>query len=134
MNELSAGKDIILFDGDCNFCTGWVLWVIRHDKKDRYRFSASQLPVAQKLLHAYGERADASVLLIRNNRMYDKSDAALKILSGLGRGYSIFKVLFIFPKVIRDFVYSFIAARRYQWFGKRDQCYVPDQKLKSKFL
>ena len=135
MNETSPhDKDIVLFDGDCNFCTGWVLWVIRHDKKDRYRFSASQLPGGQQLIDKFGKRKDESVLLIRDNRLYEKSDAALKIFTGLGGIYSAFGVLFIFPRVIRNFVYDFIAKRRYKWWGKKESCYVPDEKLKSRFL
>lgn len=131
----SIKQDIILFDGDCNFCTGWVLWVIKHDRKNRYRFSASQLHVAQNLLNGFNNKSDdESVVLISGNNIYQKSDAALRIVSGLGGIFKLAYLLFIFPKFVRNFVYDFIAKRRYKWFGKREQCYVPDENTKSRFL
>ncbi len=133
---MNTEHDIILFDGDCNFCTGWVLWVIKRDKKDRYRFSALQTTAAQQLISRQNLKWEGmeSVILISNGIVYSKSDAALRIASGLGGIYKAASVCFIFPGGVRNFVYDFIAKRRYSWFGKRDQCFVPDEKLKGRFL
>jgi predicted DCC family thiol-disulfide oxidoreductase YuxK len=129
-------KHIILFDGDCNYCTGWVLWLIKKDKHDAFRFSAMQLPVAADLMTSYGVNnlKTESVILISNKKIYTKSDAALRILFLLGGIYKTAVVLLAVPAFIRNYIYDFIAARRYRWFGKRASCFLPDENIRRKFL
>jgi len=31
-------------------------------------------------------------------------------------------------------MYSYVAKKRYSWFGKHDQCELPDQDVAAKFL
>jgi predicted DCC family thiol-disulfide oxidoreductase YuxK len=38
------------------------------------------------------------------------------------------------PVSLRDGIYNIIALNRYKWFGKKDQCMIPTQELKAKFL
>jgi len=128
-------NEIILFDGNCNFCTGWVLWVIRRDKKKRYKFSASELPAAQELLKKFNNKStDESVVLVAGDHIYQKSDAALHILIGLGGIFQFAFVLFIFPRFLRNFIYDIIARNRYKWFGRKEQCFIPDEKIKERFI
>jgi predicted DCC family thiol-disulfide oxidoreductase YuxK len=42
MLNLPPNKKIILFDGVCNLCDSAVQFVIKHDKKDVFRFVALQ--------------------------------------------------------------------------------------------
>ncbi|MBT8238237.1 MAG: DUF393 domain-containing protein, partial [Croceitalea sp.] len=35
---MEKGKKIVLFDGVCNLCNGAIRFIIKHDKKDQYRF------------------------------------------------------------------------------------------------
>ena len=43
--------------------------------------------------------------------------------------------LFIWwPKPIRDAIYSWIAKNRYKWFGKQDQCMIPEKSVSHRFL
>jgi predicted DCC family thiol-disulfide oxidoreductase YuxK len=136
LTETASGKDIILFDGDCNFCTGWVIWTIKRDKKDRFRFCAMQTDKGRQVLNDAGQSSDSgdSVVLIREGNIYKRSDAALRIFAGLGGLYKLINVFLIVPGVIRNGIYDFIASRRYKWYGKRESCYLPDEKIRSKFL
>jgi predicted DCC family thiol-disulfide oxidoreductase YuxK len=42
--EVYAGKDdhesVILFDGVCNLCNGWVRFVVNRDAQLKFRFAA----------------------------------------------------------------------------------------------
>ena len=41
---------LILFDGVCNLCNGFVQFVIRHDSEGRFRFAALQSAAGQAVL------------------------------------------------------------------------------------
>ncbi|HOS48517.1 MAG TPA: DCC1-like thiol-disulfide oxidoreductase family protein [Bacteroidia bacterium] len=127
-------KAIIIFDGVCNFCSRTVDIIIKADHDDHFRFVASQTESGRALLSKYGITEVTSVCLIQNENVYLKSDAALEIARRLSIPWRWFAVLKVVPLRLRDAVYSFIAARRYRWFGKRESCKVPDEKYRSKFI
>lgn len=128
-------KNIILFDGVCNLCNSTVQFVIRHDKHDLFRFASLQSETGRRETvrwHIDRKKTD-SIVLIKNNRCYVKSTAALHIFKELP-GYGWMRMFFIVPVLIRDFVYDLIAKNRYKWFGKRNECMIPTPELQSKFL
>lgn len=130
-----GNKHIVLFDGECNFCSFWVKYVVKRDSEDVFRFTSLQSEKGKELLFQYKVNPMVdSVVLIENNNFYIKSTAALRILKTLGGLKSIFYGLIIIPAFIRDFFYDVIAKYRYQWFGKSDCEFVPGQDMKNKFL
>jgi predicted DCC family thiol-disulfide oxidoreductase YuxK len=125
---------IILFDGECNFCSFWVKYVIKRDRKDLFRFASLQSEKGMELLKQYNLQADLStVVLIKNNTVKTKSSAALHILKNLGGFYSLGVVLIVVPKFIRDGVYDVIANNREKLL-KNESCIFPDVTVKAKFL
>lgn len=132
---MSAKKHIVLFDGECNFCSFWVKYVVKRDKKDVFRFTSLQSGKGIELLkkHAIDKKID-SIVLIEGRKTYIKSTAALRILKELGGLKSVLYGLVIIPYFIRDFVYDLIAKYRYNWFGKSDCEFVPTHNMKNKFL
>ena len=126
---------IILFDGVCNLCNASVDFILKHDKKQVFTFAALQSEAGQRLKQEYGLSDRLySVVLIENGRTYDKSTAALKILSRLGFPWSLLTVFRHLPRVQRDRVYAWIARNRYQWFGTRDSVRAPDTDKQDRFL
>ncbi len=126
---------IILFDGVCNLCDGFVQRIIAADKDDFFRFASLQSEAGQNLLKSYPKLPDLkSIIYLEDGKIYTKSGAALKIASHLNGGWKLLKAGYVFPKFIRDGVYNVIASNRYKWFGKKDQCMIPTPELKSKFL
>ena len=59
-------RAVIVFDGTCVLCNGWVDFLLRHDRYARYRFAAMQTPAGRALLTAHGLDPDdpASFLLV----------------------------------------------------------------------
>lgn len=136
MTELNKKHKIILFDGVCNLCNGAVLFVIKRDKKDIFRFAALQSDQGQALKKRYGidtSKTD-SIILIENDKAYIKSTAALRIARSMKGAYPLFFGFMIVPNFIRNWVYDFIARNRYKWYGRKDQCMIPTPELQAKFL
>lgn len=75
-----------------------------------------------------------SVILIENNQAYIYSDAAIKIAYQLNSFKWIYFLGKMTPRIIRDFIYKFVAKNRYNWFGKKSSCMIPTPELKNRFL
>ena len=125
---------LILFDGICNLCNGWVQFIIKHDKKKQFRFGALQSEAAQNILKVQSLHNINSVVLIMNGKAYTQSSAVLEIFRLLGFPWKLLYVFKILPPVIRNFLYNLLARYRYKWFAKRDSCMMPDDKLKERFI
>ncbi|PWK26138.1 putative DCC family thiol-disulfide oxidoreductase YuxK [Arcicella aurantiaca] len=132
----SKEYQIILFDGVCNFCNSSINFIIDHDPEKNFKFASLQSDFGQKTLRKFNKNTEDfdSVILIKNNQLYQKAEAALEItkqLSGLWKYLSIFKIL---PTSILNFFYNIIAQNRYRIFGKSDTCRMPTPDLKERFL
>jgi len=129
-------NSVILFDGVCNFCNSSINFIIKHDKKEHFLFASLQSDVAKEILLQFDKKKTLgdSILLVSDTKIYNKSTAALKIAKKLNAGISLFYVFIIIPPFIRDWVYDIIAKNRYKWFGKKDSCMVPSEKIKERFI
>ena len=127
---------IILFDGVCNFCNSSVNKIIKHDKKNRFKFAALQSEIGKKLLQKYALDASKmdSIILIENDAAFIKSTAILRIAKQLNGIYPLAYSFIIIPTFIRNFFYDFIARNRYKWWGKNDSCMIPTDEVKEKFI
>ncbi|AZQ44402.1 thiol-disulfide oxidoreductase DCC family protein [Nonlabens ponticola] len=129
-------KQIVLFDGVCNLCNKAVTFIIERDKKNVFNFGALQNEKGKALLNKYDidpEETD-SIILIKNDKAYIKSTAALHIAKNLSGGWPLLYTFIILPKFIRDSIYDWVARNRYGWFGKKDNCMIPNADLRSKFI
>ena len=137
ISELPKDKKIILFDGVCTLCNRSVHYVIKHDKKDVFRFVALQSELGQKILKHIGianKNIDSIVLFQIGIVYYYKSTAIIEITKSL-QGFLNYGLLFrMLPTPLRDIVYDYIAKNRFNWFGKNDSCMIPTPDLKAKFL
>ncbi|MBS4042331.1 MAG: thiol-disulfide oxidoreductase DCC family protein [Chitinophagaceae bacterium] len=132
----SEKKIIVLFDGVCNLCNGFVNFIIKRDKQARIKFAPLQANIAKDILteRQFNHQELNSVVVLIDDKIYTKSSAALMILKELGGVWAIFYVLIYLPKFIRDFVYSLIAKNRYRIFGKKETCMIPTPEIASRFL
>ena len=137
MLNLPPNKKIILFDGVCNLCDNAVQYVIKHDKKDVFRFVALQSDLGKKILNYLNvdtSKMDSIILYEPGIAYFYKSDAALEIVKDLNvflKWSIIFKII---PSSLRNPIYDYVARNRYKWYGKKDACMIPTPELKAKFL
>ncbi len=128
--------DIILFDGVCNLCNNAVDFVIKRDKKDRFKFGALQDAASKSILKENKINQDYidSIILVRGDQIFYKSKAALEIAKNLSGLWPVLVVFNVVPSFIRDPIYDWIARKRYSWFGKKETCRIPTPEEKQKFL
>lgn len=132
MNE----KMIILFDGVCNLCLISIQFIIKNDLNDKFRLAPIQSKEGKEIIRKYSIDIikNDSIILINNKNINYRSSAVLLILKQLVTFWRIFYVFYFIPYPIRDFFYFLVAKSRYNFFGKKNKCMVPDEKIKSKFL
>lgn len=129
-------QSVILFDGVCNLCNGFVQFIIKRDQQQKFKFASLQSDFAGKELSKYGlnNQKMNTVFLLENGKIYSRSTAALRILKQLNGLWPMFYVFIIFPAFIRNWIYNLIAKNRYKWFGKQDSCMIPSPELQHRFL
>lgn len=127
---------IVFFDGVCNLCNGAVQWIIRHDPNAVFKLAALQSEKAKAIAGRLGWTTDEpqSIVLMVQDKIYQRSDAVLEICWILGGWWRVFYFFKIFPAFIRDAVYNFVARNRYRWFGKQEVCWMPTPELNARFL
>ena len=134
---MEENKKIIVFDGVCNLCNGFIQFVIKHDKNDDFRYAALQSDMGQQLISERKintEKIDSVILIEPGVAYYVKSDAALQVGRHLKGFRTISRVTNLIPIGLRNIIYDFIARYRYTWFGKKEVCMIPTPELKAKFL
>jgi predicted DCC family thiol-disulfide oxidoreductase YuxK len=106
------------------------------DKKKIFKFLPLQSDKAQNMLQQYHidlKNID-TVVLIKDNNIFFRSDAALEIADSFDYPWKAFYFLTFIPKFVRDWIYDIIARHRYSWFGKRETCMIPNDDIVSRFL
>ena len=137
MTTIPKHKKLILFDGVCYLCNASIQFIIKHDKKDLFLFTALQSKTGKEFIdkfHIDTNNTDSVLLYAPEQGLDYKSTAALKIASHLGFPHNLWTVFFIIPPFIRNYFYDLIAKHRYDWFGKKQECMIPTPELKAKFL
>lgn len=134
--EPDKSPDLVVFDGVCVLCNGFVRFVHRHDRAGQFRFATAQSPVGQLIFTSVGLTPDAmeTVLVRYRGRVLQKSDAILATVAAFGgpwRGVAAFRVL---PRPLRDWAYDRIARNRYRLFGRLDSCALPPPGLRDRFV
>jgi predicted DCC family thiol-disulfide oxidoreductase YuxK len=138
--RMNAGA-VIVFDGVCVLCNGWVRFLLPRDHRRRYRFAPMQGEAGRSLLAAHGLDPDdpVSFLLIEHDRMPAPrisvdSLAVLRVVAGLGGVWRLSSIARLVPRVLRDPLYRLIARNRYRWFGRYEACMVPATEDADRFL
>ena len=129
----AATRSLLMYDGVCNLCNGFVNFVADHDADKRVLFGAQQehMPMLEKI----GAPTDLSTLiLVQGDQYYLYSSAALRTLALMDQPYRSLAVFHAVPEIIRDAVYKLVAANRYWIFGKSSKCRAPDPDFRSRFL
>ena len=137
MENLPKNKKIILFDGVCNLCDSAVQFIIKHDKKDIFKFIALQSDLGQEIIKHIGidtKNIDSIILYQPGIAYYYKSEAVLEIAKSLGGIFYLGTLFSIFPTSFINHIYDYIAKNRYKWYGKKESCLIPTKELQAKFL
>lgn len=134
---LDYSKDIILFDGVCNFCNSYINYVIAHDKADKFVFAPLQSHTAVRMAARFGTDFLElnSVVVIHGDEVYTEAAAVIHIIKKLSTIWLPLAYLAqLVPASIGNRIYQSFAQKRYTLFGQSTTCMVPTAQVKHKFL
>jgi predicted DCC family thiol-disulfide oxidoreductase YuxK len=129
-------RPIVIFDGHCVLCSGFARFFLKHDKRATFRLMAGQSPLGQAIYRHLGldpTNFETNILLYQGRAWY-KSHGTIKIFQLLGFPWSASILLKAIPRPLLDSLYSLVARNRLKWFGRRDQCFLPDPAQRDRFL
>ncbi len=129
-------RPVLLFDGVCNLCHASIRAVVRLDAEGRILFAPLQSEVGSELLERQGLSPDYfdSVILIEGDDHYTKSTAVLRVCRYLDGPVPLLYPLVYLPRGLRDRIYDLVAEYRYEIFGRKDACSVPEEHVRERFL
>ena len=141
MQQQPANNPVLLYDGVCGLCNKSVQMILDHDERKEMRFAALQSDYGKQVIsrHPELEKVDSIVFVERKSgadgeRVFIRSDAALRVASYLGGAWKLLLIFRIVPRPVRDFFYNLCAKYRYKFFGKYDSCMLPSPDVRSRFL
>ncbi len=137
----APGPHLILYDGVCGLCQGFVAFVLQHDAAGVFRFASLQSGVGQSWLGRFGVDRTAlqAVHVVTAYQsgspgLLSKSAAAVFVVAHLGAPWHWLGAVRVIPAALLDRLYDRGATHRYRWFGRYDRCPVPAAETRSRFL
>ncbi len=133
---MSNDSPILLYDGHCALCNGWVKFVLWADRHGPLRFAALTSDTGQEIVRRHPELAVAdSLVFARADRVAIRSTAVLDLLDYLGGFWRIPRAAArLIPREIRDSLYDVVAFWRYRLFGRYPACPLPRPEVRARFL
>lgn len=127
---------IVVYDAQCLLCSGWVQFLLRHDRAGMISYAAIQGKTGQRLLANAGLKVDGlqTLLLVDGVKSWQETAAILRVLHALGWPWRMAWLGWVIPSPWRNAVYRLVARNRYQLFGRSPTCIVPSAAVKSRFL
>lgn len=129
-------RPVIVFDGQCVFCSAWARLVLRFDRRGVFRLLPAQTPLGDALYRHYGLDPDhyETNILIENGVARFKADGSMRMASLLGFPFVLANVFRILPRAVADALYDLVATNRYRLFGRSEVCYIPDARHADRVL
>lgn len=140
-SRYGGGEFLVLYDGVCGLCNRSVQFLLKRDRRGRFRYAPLQSELASELLARHGRNAaDLNTFYLvfdpggPNEQLFIKAKGILRALRELGGLWSVASWLGILPAGFLDAIYDFVARNRYRWFGKLEACPLPSKEDREKFL
>ncbi|RWM00489.1 MAG: DUF393 domain-containing protein [Mesorhizobium sp.] len=131
-----ADQPLIVFDGVCVFCSGFVQMIVKLDRDKRFRFATAQSPFGEALFRKYGLPTDnyETNLAVIDGAACTKLDSFVAVMAALGWPWRAARLLLVLPRPLRDWLYDRVARNRYALFGRKDSCEIPSAELRQRLI
>ena len=125
-------RPLYVFDGTCVLCLRGAGWLMKRQRGRAIRFASAQGALGLALYAHYGLPLNDTYLLIDRGRLYTRTAGYLRVCALLGGAWRLAGVGTLVPASLRDIAYHILAANRFRWFGRAEQCALltPDQRAR----
>jgi predicted DCC family thiol-disulfide oxidoreductase YuxK len=136
----AAFERLVLFDGVCTFCDASVRWLMERDPAGRLQYAPLQGEAAAALRCRHRQIPDNFDTLVYVERhgageqVHLRSAAIFRICAQLQPPPAWLPWLSWLPAPLADVAYRVFARLRYRIFGKQDECRLPSETERSRFL
>lgn len=137
----ALGPHLVLYDGVCGLCNRLLQFLLKHDHRGAFSFASLQSATGRAMVTRYGGNPDElnSFYVVAdyrtpNARAFMKSDAAVFVAGQLGWPWKGARAAGVLPPALRDRAYDVIARSRYRIFGRYEQCLVPSEEFRNRFV
>lgn len=132
---LKREPSVLLYDGDCGFCSRSVLFVFRRDPRGRIRFASLQSDVGKRLLAEHKLPDERSTVVLLDERgAHVRSTAILRAARLLRWPWSWAYGAIVVPRALRDGVYRLVAKHRHRFGAAVEACANPTPELRARML
>lgn len=110
-------KRILIFDGFCELCSRSISFLKKNLKNHYYLFVPSKNEDGIQLIDDFnlGDIPNHSIVLIKNDNIFTKSDAILEIIDDMTAPWKLLKILKLIPRIIRNWIYDLISKYRHSF-------------------
>ena len=137
----SQGAHLVLYDGVCGLCNRLVLFLLKNDQRAVFSFASLQSATGKALVARWGgDPEDLTSFYVVTDfrtpeaRIVTKSAATLFVARELRWPWKLARVAGILPAALRDRLYDVVARSRYRVFGRYEQCLIPSEESRSRFI
>jgi len=139
---IDPANPILLYDGVCGLCNRLVQFSLKRDSGGRLRFASLQSDFAAPVLqrHGFSSHDLDTVCLVSGygrteERLSTRSAAIILVLQHIGGLWGVVAALLrMLPRWLRDSGYTIVARNRYRVFGRSENCILPEEKYRARFL
>ena len=137
----AEGTHLVLYDGVCGLCNRLLQFLFTHDHRAVFCYASLQSAFGKATVERWGGNPDDlnSFYVIADfrtaqARVFVRSDAAVFVAGELGWPWRGTRVARFLPQPVRNRLYDAIARSRYRIFGRYDQCAIPREEMRRRFV
>jgi predicted DCC family thiol-disulfide oxidoreductase YuxK len=115
--------------------------ILRHERRHTLLFAPLESPVGVAVRGRHPELAGVDSMIWveppapgSRERVFVRSDAALRIASYLGGIWAVLTPARLLPRLLRDRAYDWVARHRHHIRASLDTCLVPTPATRARFL
>jgi predicted DCC family thiol-disulfide oxidoreductase YuxK len=111
------GRLILVYDGECEFCTRLARWVERHDRLGRVAVKPNQEPGLIESLGLTREEVERASWVVEGERRFEGAAGISRVLRELGGVWRVLGSLYLAAPFewLEDRYYRRVARRRSWW-------------------
>ncbi|MFP5359846.1 MAG: thiol-disulfide oxidoreductase DCC family protein [Actinomycetes bacterium] len=125
-------RAVVVFDGDCGLCNGFVAWLLRRDRTGTFLIAGSAGDAGREALRLAGlgpSVAASSIVVWDGSQGWLRTDALARIARGLPWPWRAAATMRIVPRALRDAAYDAVARRRPRRPAEDPACGTPPPEL-----